>query len=71
MIQEVNKKLARRFWAGIIVVFIIVVSGILLFSSLYYKNLALALSGTYTKSTGDSLLATEWNNLASDLVILY
>ena len=59
------KKLTTRLWAG---VFVMLLSVVIMFSIVYYDKIALALSGTYTKSTGDSLLASEWNNLASEFV---
>ena len=59
------KKLITRLWAG---VFVMLLSVVIMFSVVYYDQIAFALGGTYTKSTGDSLLANEWNNLASDFV---
>ena len=67
-IEKQVKKLAIRFWAGIFVVFILIVSGILMFSSLYYKNMALALSGDYGKASGDVIDAAAWNSIGSDFV---
>jgi hypothetical protein len=35
---------------------------------LYYEQLALALSSSYSKTSGDMLTAQEWNNLTNDFV---
>lgn len=61
-------KLARRFWAGIFAVFIILTAAILSITMVYHEQFAAALSGNYVKSTGDTLTAAEWNNLTADFV---
>jgi hypothetical protein len=62
------KKLTTRLWAVMFLLFIILAAGALLYINLYYKQLALALSSNYTKTSGDMLTAQEWNNLSSDFV---
>ena len=59
------KKLTTRLWAGIFLLFIMLLSGILLF---YYEQLALALTGNYTMTSGDLLTAGDWNTLSDDFV---
>ena len=62
------KKLTLRLWAGIFAVFVIMAAGVLMFTSVYYEQIAQALTGNYGKATGDLLTASDWNNLASDFV---
>jgi len=62
------KKLTTRLWAGIFLLFIMLAAGILLFANFYYEQLALALTGNYTMTSGDLLTAGDWNTLADDFV---
>ena len=67
MEKRVNK-LTTRLWAGLFILFIMIASGILLFANFYYEQLALALTGNYTMTSGDLLTAGDWNALADDFV---
>ena len=66
--QKQIKKLTLRLWAGIFAVFIIIAVGVLMFTSVYYEQIAQALTGNYGKATGDLLTASDWNNLDNDFV---
>ncbi len=70
-IQSMEKrveKLTTRLWAGLFLLFIMLSAGILLFANFYYEQLALALTGNYTMTSGDLLTAGDWNNLSTDFV---
>ncbi len=63
--QNQLKKLQTRLWAGIFLVFIMLLSGALFLYGLHVK----ALFGDYTnKGLGDTLTADEWNDLDRDFV---
>ena len=63
--QENTRKLAVRLWAGIIIVFVVLIIGI---SALYYEKLALALSANYGKVSGEVIDASTWNTIGADFV---
>lgn len=41
---------------------------LLVFSPVSFKNIALALTGNYSKSNGEQLTITDWNNLKNDFL---
>ncbi|MDD4332969.1 MAG: hypothetical protein PHT51_02550 [Patescibacteria group bacterium] len=60
------KKLEIQLKIAVVIFLVIAGAGAALIYSLYIHNTALALSSNYSKSAGQQLTATEWNNLAVD-----
>ncbi|MCK5319880.1 hypothetical protein KAJ61_00640 [Candidatus Parcubacteria bacterium] len=52
----------------LISVFVLFISSIFIFFPFSWQQIALALTGNYNKNLGDSLDATDWNNLDDDFV---
>lgn len=73
-IEKMEKRvnmLIKRFWAMAFLIVAILLSGVIVFSNLYYERIALALFGDYTtKADGSTLQPVEWNNLDEDFVTL-
>jgi len=50
------------------IIVLIIISGFFIFSSFSLRQVALALTGNYSKTSGNSLDYTDWNNLSNDFL---
>lgn len=67
-----NKSLKKITWlklqltTAVFTLIVVLISGFFVFSPMSWRQVALALSGDYNKSTGDQLTIDDWNRLDDD-----
>lgn len=69
--KQVQKKLKRlklTLSALLFLLFILTVSLVFILTGLAINQVALAISGNYSKATGDQLTVADWNNLDNDFL---
>ncbi len=67
-VLSVRRGEKAQLTAAIFLLLAIIISGFFIFSSFSLRQVALALTGNYSKSPSDSLDSTDWNNLPNDFL---
>ncbi len=66
-----NKKikfLKLQLSAAFVLLAVVLVSGVFVFTPVSWQQVAQALTGNYSKSTGEQLTVSDWNNLPNDFL---